>query len=191
MFSVEIVLLGLALAIDAAVVTFAIGLIHLELSQAGKLKSGLLISLTFGLFQTMMIWLGSYTGFLFSYSKYGFYFRLIVGVIFLGLSVKCVQESFNQEEKKIKWDIFPIIILSFATSIDAFAAGIGLGTLPQPILAATEVGVITFLTCGLFYLFSQFLSQIPDRWLLRGAAMIFLFLGGDIFWGYKHLFFKG
>ncbi len=189
MFSLEIVLLGLALAIDAAVVTFAVGLIHLELSPAGKVKRGLMICSTFGIFQALMLWLGSYAGFLFSFSDYGYFFRFIVGIIFLGLALKCFQESLSLDKKKIEWEVLPIIILAFATSIDAFAAGIGLGTLPRPYFAASEVGLITFCMCGMFYFISQFFGEIPDRWLLRLAAFIFLFLGGGIFWSYRGLIF--
>ena len=73
MFSLEIVLLGIALAIDAAVVTFAVGLIHGEMDVASKVKRGFVICLTFGVFQAFMLWLGSYAGYLFSFSNYGFY----------------------------------------------------------------------------------------------------------------------
>jgi putative Mn2+ efflux pump MntP len=189
MFSFGIVLLGLALAMDAAVVAFTVGLVHLELTAGGKLRRGFLISLTFGLFQTGMLWLGSYAGFLFTYSRHGFYFKIAVAIIFLGLAIKFIQESVTLEKKKIEWGILPVIILAFATSIDALAAGIGLATLPRPYFAAAEVGLITFAMCGMFYFISQFFRQIPDRWLLRLAAFIFLFLSGQVFWDLKDSLF--
>ena len=191
MFSLEIVLLGLALAIDAAVVTFAIGLLHHGMSPAEKIKRGLMISSAFGIFQFVMLWLGSYAGYLFTFSSFGYYFQFIVAIIFFILALKFVQESIKIEEKKIEWGLLPIIILAFATSIDAMASGVSLGTLPRAYFAAIEVGLITFSVCGGFYFISQFFRQIPDRWLLRLAAMIFLFLGIQIFWGLKHVFFKG
>lgn len=188
MFSLEIILLGVALAIDAAVVTFAVGLIHLELPLTGKAHRGLTVALVFGVFQAAMVWLGSYVGFLFTFSNYGFFFRMIVGIIFFGLAIKFIQESFSPEEKKIKWGVLPILILAFATSIDAFAAGIGLGTLPQAYLAAFEVGAITSALCGLFYFMSQFFKDLPDRWLIRLGALILIYLGGEIFWDVRNLF---
>jgi putative Mn2+ efflux pump MntP len=191
MFSLEIVLLGLALAIDAAVVTFAIGLIHQNETQALKTKRGLLVALAFGVAQTLMLWLGSYAGYLLTFSNFGFYFQVGIGVIFLGLALKFVQESMSLEEKRIEWGIIPVIILAFATSIDAFASGISLGTLPKAYLAAADVGIITFSVCGVFYILSQYVKNIPDRWLLRFAAFIFLFLGGQVFWSIKHIFFRG
>ena len=188
MFSLEIVLLGVALAIDAAVVTFAVGLIHGEMDVASKIKRGIAICLTFGIFQAFMLWLGSYAGYLFSYSNYGFYFRLIVGIIFFGLAIKFFQESISLEKKHVEWEILPVVILAFATSIDAMAAGVALGTLPKTHFAAIEVGLITFLICGFFYLMAQFFSRIPDRWLLRLSSVIFVVMGGEIFWSYRHLF---
>ncbi len=188
MFALEIILLGLALATDAAVVTFAVGLIHGDLDVSTKIKRGAAICLTFGIFQSFMLWLGSYAGYLFSYSNYGFYFRLIVGIIFIGLAIKFIQESLSIEKKHIEWKIIPIFILAFATSIDAMAAGVALGTLPNAHLAALEVGIITSLLCSFFYFLAQFFSQIPDRWLLRLSSLIFLSMGGEIFWSYRHLF---
>jgi len=191
MFPLEIALLGFALAIDAAVVTFAVGLIHQNETSSCKMRRGLLVALVFGIFQALMMWLGSYAGYLLTFSNFGFYFQIGVGVIFLGLALKFFQESLEVEEKRIEWGILPVVILAFATSIDAFASGISLGTLPRAYLAAIEVGFITFVICGIFYLLSQYVKQIPDRWLLRFAAIIFIFLGAQVFWSLKHIFFRG
>lgn len=191
MFSLEITLLGFALAVDAAVVTFAIGLLHYEMPPGEKFKRGLLVSLAFGFFQFAMLWAGAYAGYLFTFSSYGYYFQLVVGIIFFTLSVKFIQESLKDEEKNLHWGFIPVLILAFATSIDAMASGVSLGTIPQAYLSATQVGVITFFVCSSFYFVSQFFRSIPERWLLRISAAIFLFLGAQIFWGFKHVFFKG
>lgn len=191
MFSLEIVLLGLALAIDAAVVTFAVSLLHLELTPAKRFQRGFLICLAFGVFQGIMLWLGAYAGYLFTFSSFGYFFQIGIGVIFFGLALKFIQESLTLEEKKIEWGVIPVVILAFATSIDAMASGVSLGTLPRAYLAATEVGLITFSVCGSFYFLGQFFKQIPDRWLLRFAAFIFVFLGFQVFWGIRHLILRG
>lgn len=191
MFSFEIVLLGLALAIDAAVVTFAVGLLHMDITPAKKMKRCLLLSGAFGVFQALMLWLGSYTGYLFTFSSFGYFFQVGVSVIFFGLALKFVQESLSLAERKVEWSMIPIIILAFATSIDAFAAGISLGTIPFAYLAATEVGIITFALCSGFYFLSQYFGQIPDKWLLRFAAVIFVFLGVQIIWSVKHFIIRG
>ena len=101
MLSLEILLLGVALAIDAAVVTFAVGLLHLELDAAQRFKRGVVISGAFGLFQGIMLWLGSYAGYLFTFSSFGFYFQITIAAIFFGLAVKFLLESLKIEEKHI------------------------------------------------------------------------------------------
>jgi manganese efflux pump family protein len=191
MFTLEIMLLGMALAIDAAVVTFAVSLLHERDTPTMKLKNGLLVSFTFGLFQFLMLWLGSYAGFLFTFSGYGYLFQTAIGIIFFGLAYKCVHESFTLDEKKIEWGILPVVILAFATSIDALASGVSLGTIPRAHFAALEVGLITFMICASFYFIGQFFQEIPDKWLLRFASVIFLFLGVQVLWALRHLIYKG
>lgn len=188
MFSLEILFLGSALAIDAAVVTFAIGLLSVHLPKRVRLKRALISALTFGLFQFLMMWLGSYGGYLFSFSKFGYLSQFIIGGIFLIIAIKLIQESMEIQERQLEWRITPMIALAMITSIDALASGVSLGTLPKAYLAAMEVGLITFVVCLFFYLISQFFQRIPDRWLLRLAALIFMGLGGDILVG---LFGKG
>jgi putative Mn2+ efflux pump MntP len=191
MLSVEILLLGLALAVDASVATFALSLLHERDSRSIKIQNALLVSVTFGLFQCFMLWLGSYGGYFFTYSRFGFVFQFLVGIIFLTLGLKCFQESLKQEVKEMKWGLLPVIVLGIATSIDALASGISLGTIPNPHIPSIGVGLITTFLCGLFYLMGQFFKKIPDQLLMKLAALIFLFLGGKIFWEMRHLFFRG
>lgn len=181
-------LLGLALAIDAAVVTFAISLLHTEDTPTQKVKNGALVSASFGLFQFGMLWLGSYAGYLFTFSSFGYYFQTAIALIFFGLAWKCINESMSLDEKKIEWGVVPVVILAFATSIDALAAGISLGTIPHAHISAMGVGFITTSVCGSFYFIGQFFREIPDKWLLRFASLIFVFLGAQVIWSLKHLF---
>ncbi|WP_408096850.1 manganese efflux pump MntP family protein [Peredibacter sp. HCB2-198] len=180
MFTLEILLLGLALAIDAAVVTFALGLLQVHLSKGERVKRGLMITLAFGIFQFLMLWAGSYAGYLFTFSSYGYLFQFVVATIFFLIAFKFVQESLNEEDRDLEWGLMPLILLGFATSIDALVSGVSFGTLPQPYFAAGSVGIVTFLVCGLFYLISQFFQKIPDKWLLRFAGLIFIILGAEI-----------
>jgi putative Mn2+ efflux pump MntP len=191
MFSTEIVLLGIALAIDAAVVTFAVSLLNGEAPLPSKVRNGVIASGTFGLFQFLMLWLGSYAGFLFTFSRFGLYFRVAITAIFLSLAVKCLRESFDVDKKKIEWGVLSLLMLGFATSIDALAAGISLGTIPRSWLSAMEVGLVTSFICASFYGIGQFLKEIPDRWLLRFASLIFVFLGLKVFWDIQQLFIRG
>lgn len=180
MFSVETTLLGVALALDAAVVSFAIGILNLELSKSQKLSRGFMTAGLFGLFQFLMVWLGSIGGYYFSFSSYGYLFQLVVAVIFLVIGVRILQESFKKEEVSVEWGFIPMLILAIATSIDALASGVAIGTLPETYLSAFGIGIITFIICGGAYFSSNFLKSFPTYWLLRLASVIFFFLGGRI-----------
>jgi putative Mn2+ efflux pump MntP len=184
MFSLEITLLGLALAIDAAVATFALGLIGLDIPTKHKWIRGFTIAGVFGFFQFLMVWIGSFGGYLFTFSAYGHFSHIIVAIIFLIIAAKLFQESSSDDKKELIWGVLPVLILGIATSIDALAAGISLGTLPNAMLAALDVGLITFALCSIFYIISQFFKNIPHRWLLRFAGGIFMLLVAQIGWQY-------
>ncbi len=184
MYSMEIVLLGMALAMDAAVVSFAIGLLNPEAPKSQKIFRGTGLSLMFGFFQFLMLWIGSYGGFVFSFSSFGYLFQFIVASIFFVIALKFFTESVGEEKRELHWKVFPLIILAVVTSIDALAAGISLGTLPHAHLAALEVGVITAIICGSFYGLAQFFKYIPEKWLLRLASLIFFGLGALTVWDY-------
>ncbi len=191
MFTLEILLLGLALAMDAAVVTFAVGLMHEHDPLGKKLWNGFLVSTTFGLFQFLMLWLGAYGGFLFTFSAFGHYFQLIVGFVFFFLALKCFQDSFKRDAKELEWGVVPIILLALVTSLDALASGLSFGSIPEAHVSAAGVGIVTATLCGLFYSLAQFFRDIPERWPLRAAGAIFIFLSGQVFWDLRHIFFRG
>lgn len=181
MFSLETTLMGVALAIDAAVASFAIGILNLDLSVHHKFRRGFLICLLFGFFQSLMVWLGSFAGFYLSFSSYGHLFQLVVAVIFFVIGAKVIQESLDDDDEPIVWGFLPLMLMAIATSIDALAAGVSLGTLPNTHITALEIGIITFAICAFSYSCSFFLKSLPTNWLLRVAAVIFFFLGGQIF----------
>jgi putative Mn2+ efflux pump MntP len=184
MFSLETGLMGIALALDAAVVSFAIGLLNLESSHKLKISRGLAVCSLFGFFQFLMVWLGSLGGYLLSFSSYGYLFQLVVAAIFLVIAVRILQESLDDDDEHIEWGLIPLLILAIATSIDALAAGVSLGTFPQAYLSALEIGIVTFFICLLAFGSSNVLKQLPTRWLLRSASVIFFFLGGRILYDY-------
>ena len=77
-----------------------------------------------------------------------------------------------------------MLILAMATSIDALASGIAIGTLPETYLSAIGIGIITFFICAGAYFSSNFLKSFPTSWLLKLASVIFFFLGGRILYDY-------
>jgi putative Mn2+ efflux pump MntP len=181
MFSLETTLLGVALALDAAVASFALGVISLENLKKEKLFRGVVTCLAFGFCQGLMNWLGSLGGYFLTFSSYGHLFQLIVSLIFLILSLRFLQASFSGEKSPIEWGFLSIIVLAFATSTDALLAGVSMGPLPMAHITSIEIGVITTLICSAAYSLSFYFKTLPTQWLLRLASGIFFFLGGRIF----------
>lgn len=191
MISLQIMLMGLALSIDAAIVTFALGLAQKELHMGHRVARGVFLCTIFSVFQALMAWLGAYAGYQVAFSSYGLYFQIAVGSLFFFMAYKMVKDSDSAPSEKSKWGIVPLIILAVATSVDALISGVSLGALPNIGMIAVEIGVITFAVCAFFYLLSQYVQRVPDKWLLRVAGLIFLVLGAQIFWAIKHLFIRG
>lgn len=188
MINSEITLLGLALALDAAIVSFTLGICIRDKVLSHKLVKFLFISSLFGLFQGLTLWGGSWVGEFFTFSYFGPFFQYLVSAIFLVIGLKLLTETLKDEVKHVQWGLVPILILAMATSLDSFAAGISLATLPKTYLSATWVGVITFVVCYIFALVSHFFETIPEKWMLRFGALIFFILGSQIF---VEKFFEG
>ncbi len=184
LITVEMLFLGLALATDAAIVSFALGLLSRDESMRGKWQRGFVACLLFGFMQFFMLLMGSYGGFWLSFSEFGYLFHLVVASIFVGLALKCFQESLSVDRKAPVWGLWPLFVLSLVTSLDALGAGMSLGTLPNAYWMASEVGIITFAMCSLFYTLAHFFNELPQKWLLRAAGCILLGLGGSIILDY-------
>ncbi len=182
MISLEILILGLGLAVDAGVVSFALGLTTADEHMKHRVTKGFLIALVFGLFQFLMLWAGSYGGYLFAFSSYGYLSQILISGIFIIIGLKLFHEAQKDEQKELSWGVVSILILALATSIDAFAAGISLGTLPDAREAAVNIGIITFVFCLFLYFLSLLFSSIPHRWLMRLGGIIFTGLGLRIVW---------
>ncbi len=189
MVSLEITLLGMALAVDAAAVCFAMSLLQRDLEPQVRIRRGFILSAAFGIFQFLMLWAGSYVGYLFTFSAAGHYFHFTVAFVFLALSLKCFRDSYSTEDKDLSWSILSLLALAFVTSIDAFASGISLATIPSPYVSGLVVGGVTFFFCLSFYFLAKFFDDIPEKWLLRMAGSIFGYLFLDIAWSMRNFYY--
>lgn len=152
----SVMLSGVSLAIDAFAVSVCDGMIYRNLT---KLK-GVLIPLTFGIFQMLMPIIGFYVGlaildYIDAFDHWiAFSLLVIIGgkMIFDGISE---YKSKNKEEVKIKQFSFPAVLLQgVATSIDALAVGFSLNAMLQSVvsnvqmwawISASIIGIITFI----------------------------------------------
>jgi putative Mn2+ efflux pump MntP len=138
-----VLFIAVGLAMDAFAVSVVTGSVYKEF----KLRHALRMALFFGGFQAMM----PIIGFLAGLGLMGYiapYDHWIAFALLAFVGGKMIYESFQieaAERDRNPADLTVLLILSFATSIDALAVGITLSLLKAPIaLAVTVIGVVTF-----------------------------------------------
>ena len=138
-----IVLIAVALAMDAFAVSIVTGSIYREL----RIKHALRMALFFGGFQAAMPVVGSLAGL--GLRQYiSAYDHWIAFGLLAVVGGKMIYEAFRIEQAEKKLDpcnLLVLLTLSVATSIDALAVGFTLSLLATSIaVAVTIIGIITF-----------------------------------------------
>lgn len=138
---ISILFLAIALAMDAFSVSITRGL-----TLKCNIKYALIIALFFGGFQALMPVLGWFSGI----QLQGLISTLapwIAFILLLGIGIKMIYEAFTVEEDVCKvFSIKELLILSIATSIDAFAVGVTFAILKTPIITPIIIiGLVTFI----------------------------------------------
>ena len=171
---IEIILLSLALSVDACVVSFSYGLAFKD----NRLKNALLLALFTGVFQGVMPCFGYFlTGFVKSYIAP--YANYIVFAIFLYLGIKFILESFEKAKaKNLCIGITCLLMIGVATSIDAFSAGISLALYGNKILKpALLITAVTFINSLLGFWWGGKLQKMSCRPLEIIAGVTLIGLG--------------
>ena len=139
-----IILIALGLSMDAFAVSVTSGFTikHLKINHALRLAA------FFGLFQAVMPIIGWLAGFSLKEFIIDIDHWIAFGLLSI-IGVKMIYESFKlnpKEEKSDPLNIYMLLMLSVATSIDALAVGLTLSFLHiSVIIPAIVIGVITFL----------------------------------------------
>ena len=188
---IEIVLLGIALSMDAFAVSITDGLIYQDINK----KKSLFIALVFGLMQGLMpligYWLveiaelivkgaGNDAGDIMSVVVIWVAFALLL-VIGGKMIIEAILEMRKpQEEKKPKsFSIKEVLLFGVATSIDAMATGVTLHAgLSNNSTVWLHVSIITIITFGIC-LIGLFLGKSIVK-LLKGKTEITSVIGGVI-----------
>lgn len=147
----EIILLAIALAMDAFSVSITQGMLIRKKAFPLALK----LSIVFGFFQALMPLVGYLLG-----TAFASYIQSIdhwIAFILLGfLGIRMIRESLQNDELPESGhdldslDFKTVIVLAIATSIDALAAGVTFAFLKTNILMA--VGIIGILTAFLCFI---------------------------------------
>ena len=170
----EIILLAIALSIDACIVSFSYGITFTE----KRLKNSLSLAICTGLFQGIMPIIGYFlTGFVKSFIEP--YASLIVFLIFSYLGVKIILEAFEtNKQKPLCIDLKCLLLVGIATSVDAFSAGITLSLFGNNILKpAILIALVTFLNSIIGFVLGGKLKHLPIKGLEIFAGLLLILLG--------------
>jgi manganese efflux pump family protein len=145
MSPISLVLTAVALAMDAVAVAIASGLSvkHLRFRDALKMAA------FFGGFQAAMPFAGYLLGLYYS-KELSAYNHWIAFVLLTGLGIKMIFEARHAADEKVHspFRTNKLIVLSIATSLDAFAAGVSFSLLDAGLVATVAViGIVTFALC--------------------------------------------
>lgn len=169
----EIVILAIALSMDAFAVSISLGSKHLTPINSLAFKSGIYFGVSQGLMPFIGYWGGK--GLLGWAEEYA---RWLAFTILLLIGGKMIYESFSKDlgQEVLATTHKVMFALAIATSIDAMAAGFALPLLDfNPFLACVIIGFTTFL----FSWVGVIIGSNSDKWLgskaeLLGGIMLIL-----------------
>lgn len=174
----DILVLAIALSIDACVVSFSNGLIFTQ----NKRANSLILATSVGFFQFIMPIIGWFLAQ--SINKYVEpYSKWIVFVIFVLLGAKFIKDGgkYNDGDKTTKIKCYfcfsYILLVSIATSIDALAAGASLAFSGVKILIpAIIIGVVTFINSLFGFWGGHLFKKFPTKNLEISGGIILILL---------------
>lgn len=174
-FSIFMIAVGLSM--DAFAVSLARAM---TFKKQELLKYAILLGLFFGFFQGLMPFIGWWAG---SYFQ-EFIVSIDHWIAFILLALiggNMIKEAFQQEdedeERKQSLTLKTILILSIATSIDAFAVGISFAFLQVNIfLSILLIGITTFFICFIGVFIGNRLGDILGKYaeILGGGILILI-----------------
>lgn len=175
---IEIILIGVGLAMDAVAVSMTNGMVYRNL----RAKEYIAMPIFFGVFQAIMPLIGNFAGGLFAsfISKYaGIVILLILAVI----GGKMIKEGFEHrsDPKKVavgkKLSLGVLIFQAIATSIDAFAVGVGFSAMQVNIIqAVTIIAIVTIILTTIAIVIGRKFGDIlgSSAEILGGAILVII-----------------
>lgn len=178
----EILLLALALAVDASVYAFSYGLVL----RQGRNRAALWLALTAGIFQAGMPLPGYLGGEVLRHAV-NTWASLLVLVVFVALGGSVICKAWHSEAVKppqsTALGLAGLLLIGIATSIDALAVGacMALGSVGGPQLqlgqAAGIIGGVTFICTLVSFHSARLLHHLPTQWLETTAGLLLIALG--------------
>lgn len=168
---IELMLIGLGLAMDAFAVAICKGL---SINRI-KIKDISLIGLWFGSFQAIMPVIGYYIGNTFNSFIHSID-NLIAFILLSFIGINMIKEAVGNKDSAIDKNLNfkSMLILSLATSIDALTVGITFAFFKiNMLLASFFIGGITFITSGFgAYIGNRFGNKYEKKAQIMGGIIL-------------------
>lgn len=166
-------LIAVALAMDAFSVSMTKGFTQKNLTNSQILYYGLF----FGGFQAFMPILGYFCGNVIAHIVESL--APIVGfVLLLAIGFNMIRESLSGENEQVTdhFSFREVTLLAIATSIDAFAIGITIALINDPILISSAIiGVVTFMFSILgIFIGKKLGNYVGDKFQIIGGVILIL-----------------
>ncbi len=182
----SILSISFGLAMDA----FAVSVSGGAAVSRDKIKKLMLLALSFGVFQGLMPLLGWWCAGSFRVHIESYDHWIAFGLLAI-IGGKMVYESFgdSDDNSDFKLNLWSIIVLSVATSIDAFAAGAGLSCVGAGIFVPVIViGLVTFLLSSAGVLIGKRTGRLLEKKAVLIGGIVLIGIGIKILIEHKALF---
>ena len=170
---ISISLIAVALAMDAFSVSMTKGFTQKDLKNSEILYYGLF----FGGFQALMPILGYFCGNAIA-SIVEALASVIGFILLLAIGLNMIRESLSSDDDEVsdEFSFKEVILLAIATSIDAFAVGITIALLKDPILiSAAIIGVVAFaFSIAGIYIGKRLGVYVGDKFQILGGVILIL-----------------
>jgi len=179
---ITIVIIAVGLAMDAFAVSIASGAVYKQL----KLKQTLRIAIFFGGFQAFMPLIGALAGLSFREYIADYDYWVAFGLL-AAVGGKMIYESFkieSVEDIRNPSNIFILLALSIATSIDALAIGVTLSLVAGSIaVAVIIIGLVTFALSYIGVLIGKKFGHFFENKIEAIGGLVLIALGCKILFG--------
>ena len=165
-------LIAVALAMDAFSVSMTKGFTQKNLTRSQILYYGLF----FGGFQALMPILGYFCGNVIA-SVVESLAPIVGFVLLLAIGLNMIRESFSDDDEITdRFSFREVTLLAIATSIDAFAVGITIALIKDPILISSAIiGIVAFIfsIVGIF-IGKKLGDYVGDKFQILGGVILIL-----------------
>ena len=170
---ISVFLIAVALAMDAFSVSLTKGFTQKNLTRMQKLWYGIF----FGFFQFMMSIIGYYCVSTISAAIQSFA-SVIAFVLLVGIGLNMIRESLSGDGEEVtdNFSFKEVTLLAVATSIDAFAVGITIALMNDPIwISSVIIGLVAFaFSIAGIYIGHKLGDYFGDKFQILGGVILIL-----------------